>query len=124
MPATPPQATRNAILTLSRRATMCTAADYASPNSDENDDIHLSAYNRAFNELDLGWHWCPQTYRELAPLAEERDRIRSYLTAQHPHLLKAYDADFLSNAIHSVKSRFYDAIVANRHARLVDVSPV
>ena len=95
---------------------MCSAADYVSLNGDDNDDIHISAYNRAFHELDLGWHWSAQTYRELAPLATEQDRIRAYLTGHYPHLLRAYDADFLADAIHGVKSRFYEAIVAGRRA--------
>jgi hypothetical protein len=103
---------------------MCSASTHLSLNAEESDDIHVSAYNRAFHELDLDWHWCPQTYRELAPLPEERDRIRTYLTQHRPHLLKAYDADFLADAIHGVKSRFYDAILANRHAQLASAAPV
>ena len=31
--------------------------------------------------------------------ANEADRIRHYLSAQQPHLLKAYDADFLVELI-------------------------
>jgi hypothetical protein len=102
---------------------MCSAADHLSLNSDETDEIHVSAYNRAFHEMDLDWHWSANTYRELAPEAGERDRIRAYLTTRHPHLLKAYDADFLADAIHGMKNRFYDAILASRNGQAPSAAP-
>jgi hypothetical protein len=46
------------------------------------------------------------------PISEERDRIRRYLDSEQPHLLRAYDADFLIDAIEAAKSRFYDAMSA------------
>ncbi|MFD2271559.1 hypothetical protein ACFS07_11370 [Undibacterium arcticum] len=58
------------------------------------EEFHLSAYNAAFYELGLRWHWDADTYHALRRNACEKERIRIYLQTNQPHLLKAYDADF------------------------------
>jgi hypothetical protein len=63
------------------------------------------AYNFAFDEMGLCWHWDEKTYSELRGLGSERERLRSYLERKHSHLLKAYDAEFLVDAISATKSR-------------------
>ncbi|RJF96674.1 hypothetical protein D3870_19860 [Noviherbaspirillum cavernae] len=78
---------------------------------EDTDWFHCDAYNAAFYELGLGWHWDTDTYRNLLPdSAGASDRIRSYLEVQQPHLLKAYDADFLIEAIQMAKARCYDTM--------------
>ena len=63
-------------------------------------ELERNAYNAAFYELGFRWHWDSATYDELARRsADEADRIRHYLLAQQPHLLKAYDAEFLVELI-------------------------
>jgi len=71
----------------------------------DSDEIHLDAYNAAFYELGLKWHWTSDTYRDLQQHACERERLRTYLETRQPHLLRAYDSEFLVNAIHTVKTR-------------------
>lgn len=85
-------------------------------------DIHRNAYNAAFYELGLKWHWDADIYTNLLPQSQEKDCIRTYLEAHQPHLLKAYEADFLINAIQTTKARCYDALTAcgNRLASHVD----
>ena len=62
----------------------------------EADDRDLDAYNAAFHELDLHWHWDSATYEALLSLGGDGPgRVRHYLQTQQPHLLRAYDADFL-----------------------------
>jgi hypothetical protein len=62
----------------------------------EADDRDLDAYNAAFYELGLRWHWDGATYEALLSLAVDGpSRIGHYLQTQQPHLLRAYDADFL-----------------------------
>ncbi|MFC3111328.1 hypothetical protein ACFQAT_10635 [Undibacterium arcticum] len=75
-------------------------------------DVHRNAYNAAFYELGLRWHWDGDTYQTLLCKADEKDRIRIYLETHQPHLLKAYDADFLIDAIQTTKSRCYDTMTA------------
>ena len=62
----------------------------------EADDRELNAYNAAFYELGLRWHWDSATYEALLSLSGDGPaRVRHYLQSQQPHLLRAYDADFL-----------------------------
>ena len=62
-------------------------------------ELERSAYNAAFYELGLGWHWSPDTFESLHAEADPCARIRSYMQQQHPHLLRAYDPEFLAQAI-------------------------
>jgi len=68
-------------------------------------DGERNAYNAAFEELGLCWHWDEKTYAELRTIAAESERVRRYVETQHRHLLTAYDADFLVDAIRVTKSR-------------------
>jgi hypothetical protein len=46
----------------------------------------------ADDELDLGREW------DAATCGTGREELRAYLQRERPHLLTAYDADFLVNA--------------------------
>lgn len=72
----------------------------ARPSSPE-----LDAYNLAFDEMELGWHWDQAILDEVSGIASETDRIAAYLRAHRPHLLKVYDADALAEHIVEVKAR-------------------
>ena len=56
------------------------------------------------------WRWDAATYDELSRIAEEHDRIGVYVERNQPHLLKAYEKDFLSNLINSTKMRCSQAM--------------
>lgn len=65
------------------------------------------AYNAAFYELGLRWHWDRETYAALLRHSDDpQARIRHYVETRHPHLLKAYDAEFLAAAIHERALRY------------------
>jgi len=68
-------------------------------------EFDRNAFNAAFSELGLCWHWDEKTYAELQAIAAEGERLRQYLETQQRHLLKAYDADFLIDAIRETKMR-------------------
>jgi hypothetical protein len=69
------------------------------------DEMELDAYNAAFFDLGFRWHWDRATYNQLLHQSPEpSERILSYLRGQHPHLLKAYDAAFLVDAIETRKT--------------------
>jgi len=80
-------------------------------------ELDRNAYNIAFRELDLCWQWDEQTYLQLQAICAETDRLRAYLQAQHEYLLKAYDADFLVDAIRITKERCYDDLLNSRRER-------
>ncbi|MDQ9169556.1 hypothetical protein Q8A64_03935 [Oxalobacteraceae bacterium R-40] len=82
--------------------------EHISGKYDHDIEYHRNAYNAAFYELGLKWHWDPATYQALLPQENEKERIRSYLESHHAHLLNVYDAEFLIEAIESTKKRCYD----------------
>lgn len=69
------------------------------------DQICRHAYNAAFAELGLSWHWDATTYARLQ--AHGSEGVRTYLETEHSHLLRAYDADFLVDAIETTRARCY-----------------
>jgi hypothetical protein len=60
---------------------------------------HVCAYNMAFAELGLRFRWDASTLASLASIDCEKARIVAYIQSHHPHLLNAYSAEFLSQAI-------------------------
>lgn len=78
----------------------------ADRRSTDADELQREAYNAAFYELGLTWYWDAETYAALAQAgAEPGARLCSYLQTQQPHLLKAYDANFLVEAVEAAKAR-------------------
>ena len=71
------------------------------------------AYNAAFHALEMTWHWDAATFARLQPYG--RAGLRAYLETEHPHLLRAYDIDFLVDAIEATKAR--------HEARAADTPP-
>ena len=76
-------------------------------------DLQRQAYNAAFYELGLRWHWDSCDYDSQLCESEQRAHLRRYLESRHPHMLKVYDADFLVNAIQVTMARCLDAAAAN-----------
>ena len=57
------------------------------------------SYHAALDELGLEWSWDPAVYGTGAA------GLRAYLEKEQPHLLRAYDADFLVSAVESMRQR-------------------
>jgi hypothetical protein len=76
-------------------------------------EIERGAFNAAFYELGLRWHWDSGTYVALAANPCERDRVKRYLESEQSHLLRAYDAEFLTEAILTAKRRCRHAFAAS-----------
>ena len=72
------------------------------------------AYNAAFEELGLTWHWDAHTYERLQAATRGRESVRMYLETEQSHLLRAYEADFLVNAIETAKARCYAGMTGLR----------
>jgi len=81
-------------------------------------EIDCSAFNAAFYELGLPWHWDETTYERLATEPNERARVRLYLLTAQPHLLRAYDADFLADAVLAAKQRRHASLAHCRREAL------
>lgn len=79
---------------------------------DPDDAIHRDAFNAAFRELGLNWRWGNETYRTLRNRGAEREGVRAYVETHQPHLLTAYEPEFLVNAILTAKAKWYEAMRA------------
>ena len=83
-----------------------------------NDEMERYAYNAAFQELGLRWFWDSATHDELrARTADAAERLHHYLESRQAHLLKAYDAAFLVQAILDAQARHRLNNAAARAAR-------
>jgi hypothetical protein len=83
----------------------------------DGDARERDAFNAAFRELGLRWHWDAATFRDLKDIADDGERIRTYLETRAPHLLKAYDAAFLADAVRAVKDERAHAYAGPRPSR-------
>lgn len=66
---------------------------------EEHHELECEAFNAAFRELGLAWHWSPATLAGLPAGDDEEERVRVYIERVHPHLLSAYAPGFLAHAI-------------------------
>lgn len=82
-------------------------------------EAQLCAYNAAFEELGLRFRWDERTLTSLATIHDEHEQIAAYIDSHHPHLLKAYSAEFLSLAILDKKKSRYPSRFQGR----VDSAP-
>jgi hypothetical protein len=76
-------------------------------------EIERAAFNAAFYELGLHLFLDKGTYKALAANPSEHDRVRGYLEREQPHLLRAYDADFLTDTVINVKQRCQQLLTAS-----------
>lgn len=75
-------------------------------------EMRRQAYNAAFEELGLSWHWDAVTYACLP--AQDRNGLRAYLEQEQSHMLRAYEADFLVQAVETAKERCLEVMARNR----------
>lgn len=73
-------------------------------------ELDRNAFNAAFYELGLRWHWDSARYERMAAQPCERQRLRDYLEGEQSHLLRAYDVTFLTDAILAAKQRCREQI--------------
>ena len=66
-------------------------------------DAELAAYNLAFSELGLEWHWDAGTYRQLQSSSGDKPFVQAYIEANHPHLLQAYAGNALATAVDKIR---------------------
>ncbi|VAW95547.1 Xylulose-1,5-bisphosphate phosphatase CbbY, converts this Rubisco inhibiting byproduct to xylulose-5P [hydrothermal vent metagenome] len=84
--------------------------------ADTEKDGHRVAFNRAFAEADLGWHWSVDEYGELLSVTGGKERIHHFLSLRQPEFLKQqqqagtlYD---LIKKLHARKTHFYTELLA------------
>ncbi len=65
------------------------------------DEAARNAYNSVFSTLEIDWHWDAATYREL--VSGGAQPVRTFVERHRPHLLRAYSAECLVNAVEATR---------------------
>jgi beta-phosphoglucomutase-like phosphatase (HAD superfamily) len=74
-------------------------------------DGHRPAFNAAFEEAALGWHWDVDLYGKLLAVTGGKERIRFYAERYDPDFLAQADADEIIRRLHAAKTRHYLAML-------------
>ncbi|MCW8928854.1 MAG: HAD family hydrolase [Gammaproteobacteria bacterium] len=86
--------------------------------ADTERDGHLVAFNMAFEEAGLDWHWSVELYGQLLAVTGGKERIRYYLNDFYPdergHAFSKPDNfdDFVAG-LHASKTKFYTQLMAD-----------
>lgn len=75
-------------------------------------DGHRPAFNAAFAEAGLDWHWDEALYGELLAISGGKERILRYAAAHQPDFARLPDAAVRVAALHAAKTRHYAHIAA------------
>ena len=79
--------------------------------ADTERDGHRPAFNAAFDEAALGWHWDIPLYGELLAVTGGKERMRFYAERHDPAFLAQPDADEIIRQLHAAKTRHYLAML-------------
>jgi HAD superfamily hydrolase (TIGR01509 family) len=80
--------------------------------ADTERDGHRPAFNAAFADAGLPWHWDAALYAELLAVTGGKERIRFFCTRHAPEFLQLPDADARIRELHAAKTRHYVALCA------------
>jgi len=80
--------------------------------ADTERDGHRVAFNQAFSEAGLDWHWDIPLYGELLAVTGGKERMRHYLDRYRPDWSRPPDLDALIVRLHAAKTRHYTALLA------------
>lgn len=81
--------------------------------ADTERDAHLVAFNEAFAEFCLEWHWSETLYGELLAVTGGKERIKFYLDKYLPDFPRPEDLDGFIADLHKAKTKYYNNLVAS-----------
>lgn len=74
----------------------------------DTESAHRSAFNRAFAQVGLDWHWSEGLYTRLLDVAGGKERIAHYWMTVDPEEGRGARAREIIDAIHAIKTRLYE----------------
>jgi len=80
--------------------------------ADTERDGHRPAFNAAFTEAGLAWHWDETLYGDLLEVTGGKERIRFFCERHAPEFLRQADVDVRIRDLHAAKTRHYVALCA------------
>ena len=75
--------------------------------ADTERDGHRVAFNRAFAEAGLDWHWGEALYGKLLKVSGGKERLRHYIKKWKPRMDRDIEPDALIIELHRAKTRHY-----------------
>jgi len=97
--------------------------------ADTERDGHRVAFNLAFADAGLDWHWGEALYGELLAVTGGKERIRFFVERHLPEFAARPDFDALVKALHATKTAHYVRLVETGQlplrpgiARLIEVA--
>jgi len=79
--------------------------------SDTERDGHRAAFNRAFEDAGLDWHWDVETYGKLLEVSGGKERIRHFIDKFQPVFDPLADLDDFILKLHDTKTRHFIALL-------------
>lgn len=78
--------------------------------ADTERDGHRPAFNAAFADAGLPWHWDEALYGELLEVTGGKERIRFFCERHAPEFLRQADVEVRIRNLHAAKTRHYVAL--------------
>jgi HAD superfamily hydrolase (TIGR01509 family) len=86
--------------------------------ADTERDGHRVAFNRAFAEAGLNWHWSVEVYHKILAIAGGKERIQYYCRSFQPQFVPPIGLPEWAAALHKAKTRHYRQLIAEGHIPL------
>ena len=80
--------------------------------ADTERDGHRLAFNQAFAEAGLDWHWDVALYGKLLTVTGGKERMKHYIDRYRPDYRKPADFDAMVANLHKAKTRHYADLAA------------
>ena len=80
--------------------------------ADTERDGHRPAFNQAFKDAGLDWHWDIALYGKLLAVTGGKERMKHYIDHYRPDYRKPDNFDELVAELHKAKTRHYAALAA------------
>jgi len=81
--------------------------------ADTERDGHRPAFNQAFADAGLDWHWDVALYGKLLAVTGGKERMKHYIDRYRPDYSKPADFDQMVAELHQAKTRHYAALAAH-----------
>lgn len=80
--------------------------------ADTERDGHRPAFNQAFADAGLDWHWDAALYGQLLAVTGGKERMKHYVERHRPDYVKPAGFDAMVADLHRAKTRHYSALAA------------
>ena len=81
----------------------------------DTEDAHRAAFNAAFKDAGLPWHWSPSEYTRLLDVSGGKERIWKYWREIDSGIASTINTQAKLDDIHNRKTRHYEALVERGH---------